>query len=193
MEKRCIDSCRSPLIILFVKSAGFPFFELLEQNSNYATQYLEQIALQKEEEKLSGQYTGSIGQDLQWWNAEVDKLNKMINVLPGSEKSYMLKRVLASISIRCYSYTQQLINTTENEKTVYILTLYKLVDPENKDPWYFSAVLEARNGQTDSAVESLLKAVKYGFTDRNRLLTEAAFQSLQSNPKFNEVIAKIRP
>ena len=165
----------------------------IENTKNWSIQQKELMSLQKEEEKLSTQYIGSIGQDLKWWNSEVEKLQAMINQAPVNESSYMLKRVLASISVRCYSYSQQLINTTEMEKLFYIIALYKIVDPENKDPWYFSAVLESRNNQNDLAIESLLKAVKYGFNDRNRLMKEAAFSSLQSNPKFIEVLAKIRP
>ena len=164
-------------------------------------QLLQSNVYQKEETELKAQlveenvqvqnYVKSIGRPLGWWNDEVNKIRKQIDSASGTDRSYMLKRVLGGISIQCYGYTQQVINANEIVEANYIVALYKLVDPENKDPWFFSAVLNARNGNNEKAIEDLSTSITNGFIDKNRLLNEPAFQSLQSQPAFSALLAKI--
>jgi len=60
----------------------------------------------------------------------------------------------------------------------HFVELYKLADPTNSEAWYFSAILNAREGKEGIAEADLLKADNCGFRDKARLLQQPEFQSL---------------
>ena len=163
----------------------------LQQNKNWQKQQQQMNLLTAEEESLSQKLMQSIGKPLNWWQDELNKQFMQITAAPGSEHSYMLKRVLAALSVQCYMIIQQVLYAADLEKTNYIVSLYKMVEPEYKDSWYFAAVLDARTGNTQKCFEDLNTAIEKGFNDRNKMLNESAFQSLQSETGFAALLSKI--
>jgi hypothetical protein len=71
-----------------------------------------------------------------------------------------------------------LITGNENVQARRFVELYKLADPTNSEAWYFSAILNAREGKAHEAEADLLKADSYGFRDKERLLQQTEFQAL---------------
>ena len=163
----------------------------LVQSKAFQKQEKELNELLKTENTQLQSFVQSIGKPINWWQEEVNKIRAKISAVPESEYSYMLKRVLGGVSIQCYMYAQHFVNTSETANAAYIVELYKLVDPENKDPWFFSAALNARNGKNEAAINDLYTSITNGFTDTNRLLNDVAFQSLLTQPSFSELLAKI--
>jgi len=90
----------------------------------------------------------------------------------------MYQRLLAYLSLAFYSISNQLINGNQNEAARHFVELYKMADPTNSEAWYFSAILDAREGNVHSAMEDLLSAVSHGFNDRNRLRQQPEFRRL---------------
>jgi hypothetical protein len=76
-----------------------------------------------------------------------------------------------------------MITGNDNVQARRFVELYKLADPTNSEAWYFSAVLNAREGKTQDAESDLLKADSYGFRDRARFLQQPEFQRL--NPPLD--------
>ena len=163
----------------------------LQQSKTWQNQQQQQHLLTIEEGDLSQKLMQSIGKPLNWWQEEVNKISMQINASPGSEHTYMLKRVMAGIRVQCNGIAKQMLYNPEIEKANYIVTLYKIVEPDYKDPWYFSAVMNALGGNKDMCFNDLNRAIEKGFDDRNRLLNEPAFQSLQSESAFASLLSKI--
>ena len=103
----------------------------------------------------------------------------------------MYQRLLAYLSLAFYSISNQLINNNQNKEAAYFVTLYKMADPANSEAWYFSAVLNARNNNAKAVHDDLLKAVANGFNDKQRLLQQPEFQSIQPSINFGEIEAKM--
>ncbi len=53
---------------------------------------------------------------------------------------------------------------------------------------YQLAKLYAKSGQTDRAMQYLRKALEEGFTERNKIAADEAFQALRENPEFQVLL-----
>jgi len=52
-------------------------------------------------------------------------------------------------------------------------------DPTNSEAWYFSAILDAREGNARAAQSDLATAVRYGFNDKRRLRQQPEFKQMR--------------
>jgi hypothetical protein len=104
----------------------------------------------------------------------------------------MYQRLLAYLSLAFYSISNQFINNNQNSEATYFVTLYKQVDPINSEAWYFSAIINARNGNTRLTTDDLSKAVDNGFNDRTRMLQQPEFRNLQPPVNFAAIEAKMK-
>lgn len=157
-------------------------FSEISQN----TELQEYIKQQKQLENYENQkqqefmYAFENKQDA-WWNTELKKLDADSKDL-NSLKSNMAKRLNGYISLSCYGYSNRALQT-QNWKYAELFThIYQKVDPENPDCYYALACLYANTNQHQKAIESLKTAIKYGFSNRNKL---------QNNPMFNQLHGKI--
>ncbi len=91
---------------------------------------------------------------------------------------------MAYLSLAFYSIGNHYINANENTEAGHFVGLYKLVDPTNSEAWYFSAILNARAGRQQAAQDDLLKAVRCGFRDRQRMKQQPEFKSLADRIGF---------
>jgi hypothetical protein len=105
----------------------------------------------------------------------------------------MYQRLLAYLSLAFYSISNQLINGNDNAQARRFVDLYKMADPTNNEAWYFSAILDAREGRTPETEADLLKAGKYGFRDKVRLLQQPEFQRLNPALDLEKVEKGMRP
>lgn len=102
----------------------------------------------------------------------------------------MYNRLLAFLSLAFYSISNQLIHSNQNDGAEYFVTLYKMADPANSEAWYFSAILNARKNNIKATKDDLLKAIKNGFTDKDRMLRQPEFQTFHLN--FSEIENSIK-
>lgn len=112
--------------------------------------------------------------DNKYWQQSVRQLETGA-ATAGPEKG-MYQRLLAYLSLAFYSISNQMIGTGRNEPARHFVELYKLADATNSEAWYFSAVLDIREGHGAAAGADLQKAIALGFKDRARLNAQPEFQ-----------------
>ena len=154
----------------------------LARNPAYLAQVQEQQNLLQTEQNTKSEYMQHFqGGDNQYWTATIRDLQaKSAGHTPEAQ---MYQRLLAYLSLAFYSISNQFITGNDNLQARRFVDLYKMADPTNSEAWYFSAILDAREGQTQQAESDLLKAARFGFADRARLAQQPEFQRL--NPPLD--------
>ena len=157
--------------------------------------YQQQLAiaakLQQREQEIKAMYQQQFQQaDANYWAKEINKVIAKTK-LPGTEAA-MYQRLKAYLSLAFYSISNQSINSNENVAAQHFITLYKLVDNNNSEAWYFSAILNARNKNAAQAKADLLKAISNGFNDKARLMQQAEFQQPGQLINVNEIISSMK-
>jgi hypothetical protein len=104
-----------------------------------------------------------------WWINEVTTLNKQINIEKDKYRLFALKRIRAFLGIMCYSLTNGHLTDNNLKDAAKNLELYKLVEPQNPDMFYFTALFLLKSGKQDSIVDYLQKAINAGYVDRNKI------------------------
>ncbi len=149
----------------------------LDRNPEYVKQRDARAKLLTLEENTKAEYMQHFQQgDMSFWKSTINDLKA--KVAAKTTASGMYQRLLAYLSLAFYSISNQLINGNQNEAARHFVELYKMADPTNSEAWYFSAILDAREGNVHSAMEDLLSAVSHGFNDRNRLRQQPEFRRL---------------
>jgi hypothetical protein len=130
------------------------------------------------EQNTKAEYEQHFQQDnMAYWTKTIGDLQAKANGL--SDEGAMYQRLLAYLSLAFYSISNHFINSNGNAKAAHFVTLYKLADPANSEAWYFSAILNARNGNARAAEDDLLKAAGHGFRDDRRMKQQPEFQAAQ--------------
>ncbi|HVS97499.1 MAG TPA: hypothetical protein VHE54_13490 [Puia sp.] len=162
----------------------------IEANPAYRKQRELEQRLLAMEQQTKAEYMQHFQQpDMGYWRKTIDALR----VKAGAKtlESGMYQRLLAYLSLAFYSISNQLINAGQNGAARQFTGLYKMADPANSEAWYFSAVLDAREGNKTAAAADLQTAVKCGFNDRRRLRQQPEFQ--QQHLDLSAVESKMHP
>ena len=150
----------------------------ITNSATYRQQSLAQQQLLTTEQQIKGRYMQQFQQgDMNYWTKTINDLNAKAKT--ATAEGAMYQRLLAWLSLAFYSFSNQLINSNQNNDARYTVGLYKLADPTNSEAWYFSAILNARNNDAAATEKDLLKAVENGFNDKNRLQQQPEFQNLK--------------
>jgi hypothetical protein len=145
----------------------------LANNPLYQKQYQVQQNLLITEQNIKAGYAQHFEQaDMPYWIKTINDLKTHATV------NAMYQRLLAYLSLAFYSYSNHFITGNANAEARYFVELYKLADPTNSEAWYFSAILNAREGLVPATEKDLLKAVEYGFRDKNRLQQQGEIQRI---------------
>ncbi|HXB33230.1 MAG TPA: hypothetical protein VNV35_07405 [Puia sp.] len=149
----------------------------LANNPQYVSQRQGQQDLLATEQNTKTEYMQHFqqGDDAYWTSTIHDLQTKSAGHTPTEQ---MYQRLLAYLSLAFYSISNQFITGNENVQARRFVELYKLADATNPEAWYFSAILNAREGKGHEAEADLLKADSYGFRDKGRLLQQTEFQAL---------------
>jgi hypothetical protein len=152
----------------------------LAHNPQYKKQQGEQDALLAREQQMKEGYMQHFQQpDNAWWTATIHALQKKAGE-PTAERS-MYQRLLAYLSLAFYSLSNRSIMGNDNSGGRYFVELYKLTDPTNSEAWYLSAILHAREKDPQAAEKDLLKAVQWGFRDKERLDRQPEFNTINKS------------
>jgi hypothetical protein len=81
----------------------------------------------------------------------------------------MYRRIKSFWGIVSYSLCKQAVNTQNAEALNKIVSIYRTLEPENPDMFYFSAFPYFWAGNNESTVSMLQKAIKAGFSDKSQL------------------------
>lgn len=150
----------------------------LDRNPGYIKQRDARQQLLTVEENTKTEYMQHFQQgDMGYWTTTINGL--MAKSRAKTAEGGMYQRLLAYLSLAFYSISNQLINANQNEGARHFVQLYKMADPTNSEAWYFSAILDAREGNGRAATDELLKAVGCGFNDKTRLRQQPEFQRIR--------------
>lgn len=146
----------------------------------------------KEEDALKQYYLKAFQtQNIQWWKNDITSLNKKIKTEKDNEKILMYKRVLGFLSLASYMQTSNALKQKALPAADFFSTLYLIVDPQNGDAHYFSANVKILQDNTKQALQSLSDAVKYGFSDKDLLQSESAFDAIRNTKEFQRIVNSI--
>jgi len=150
------------------------------KNPLYRTQRLTQLHLLDQEQRMKAEYMQHFQQtDDHYWPLTILDLKEKAFLSKKPGEAAMHQRLLAYLSLAFYSLSNRAISSNANAEARNFVELYKKVDPTNSEAWYFSAILNARAMQTQAAENDLLKAVKCGFRDKDRLRQQPEFRQLK--------------
>jgi dienelactone hydrolase len=118
--------------------------------------------------------------DVRYWQSTIHDLQ--MKAAGKTQDRPMYRRLLAYLSLAFYSISNHLIDANENGPARHFVELYKMADPGNSEAWYFSAILDAREGNTQAAEADLHKAIACGFKDSRRMNLQSEFKKLNIHP-----------
>lgn len=160
-------------------STDYVVFDNAYSNVIKSAAYQQQLSvynnLLQVEQNMKSNLAGAMQQntDEVVWKQNVAALNKASRA--NTENGAMNKRVLSYLSLAAYSFSNRALNSGDNETASHYINLYKIIDPDNAEAYYFSALVAARNKNTEAAKAELELAVKKGFTDKQRFINQPEF------------------
>ena len=107
--------------------------------------------------------------DTLWWKNEIRKAEDKIKVEQDSYTKDMYKRIKGFWGIACYSFCKQVVKDQNTEVLNKILSIYRMVEPDNPDMFYFAAFPFFWKGNNEATLSQLKKALRGGFSDRGQL------------------------
>ena len=154
----------------------------LRKNPVYKEQLGEMVKTIQLEMGLQNNYMQAFaGKDMEWWTAELQKLNET-----GTQQSEQLmkKRLLAFLGVMAYMISDRAVNEKDIEGSAKYLEIYRALEPANPEHFYLEAKRRMIMEEQSEAINYLKLAIVLGFNDKERLNNEPAFIPLQSNPEF---------
>ena len=158
----------------------------LRKNPAYKEQLSEMVKTMQMEMGLQNNYIQAFAEkDMEWWTAEITKLND--DGVTQSEQ-YMKKRLLAYLGIMAYMISDRAVNEKDIEGSAKYLKIYRTLEPANPEHFYLEAKRRMIMEEQSEVFNYLHLAIVMGFNDKERLYNEPVFIPLQSNPEFIDLL-----
>jgi len=126
---------------------------------------------------------------------EFNKLKQNIIKLQSKVKkqneNYYENRLLNYVEMLCYIFTNNALQTNDFKTFNQLITIFELINKKNADKEYFKACKYAIDKNNIYALQSLNKAVEYGFYDKEKIINSTYFKNLKSNDEFMIILNKI--
>lgn len=107
--------------------------------------------------------------DTLWWKKEIRTSEEKIKTEQDSYMRDTYRRIKGFWGIACYSLCKQAIKEQNPESLNKILSIYRMLEPENPDMFYFSSFPSLWKGNNEMTLSLLKKAIKAGFADKSQL------------------------
>jgi hypothetical protein len=107
--------------------------------------------------------------DSVWWKNEIKTTNEKIKTEKDSFSKDMYLRIKGFWGIVCYSFGNQAIKEQNVEMLNKIVSIYRMVEPENPYVLYFSAFPYFWKGNKEATISTLKKARGAGFSDMGQM------------------------
>jgi len=155
----------------FNGDAGFAStYQALKANPNYISQLNRLGKCLQYETSVRQSYINAFQiKDTLWWKKEIGTTNEKIKTEQDSYTKDMYRRIKGFWGIASYSLCKQAINPQNTEALTKILSIYRMLEPENPDMLYFSAFPSFWAGNNEETLSTLKQALKAGFSDRSQL------------------------
>lgn len=152
----------------------------LTNSPKYQQQKQAAQTLLAKEQQIKSSYMPHFQQtDMNYWSATISEL-KGRAAIKNNEKA-MYQRLLAFLSLAFYSFSNRMIMANDNAAARHFVELYKMADPTNSEAWYFSAIIDMREGHAPTAETDLKKAIYNGFRDMQRMDQQPEFKTLDKS------------
>ncbi|MBK8845011.1 MAG: hypothetical protein IPO27_00055 [Bacteroidetes bacterium] len=168
---------------------AYNFLQQLDTDKRYESQLAALYA--------SSEYKAAVAQGQQELNIEMEMKNKISSLFQSGnfgqlaneygqikklqqskdKASIMYERVLGYMSLAAYSISKNLLEQKAPQAKEAI-DLYKTVDSQNAEAWFFSAKYHAQNKETDKAISELNMALQFGLVDTMRIHTDADLKEI---------------
>lgn len=147
----------------------------------------------KQETELQQYYANSItSQSTEWWKTQVNSINQKIKSTSDKEERFMYKRLLSYLSLATYMNINGAMKAGRFDVVENLNIIYTLVEPENPEHAYISAILAMKRGKQEDAIACLSKAVDLGFRDISRLENDSTFSKLKVHSKYINILNTIK-
>lgn len=110
-----------------------------------------------------------LAEDINWWENELLSLDQNIEQDDDHYRVLAFKRIKAFLGIMCYSISKKTLQSNDLKSAEKILSVYKLIEPQNQDMFFFYALYYSNQGNIYEAKASLKKAIKAGFSNQEMI------------------------
>jgi len=107
--------------------------------------------------------------DTLWWKNEIRVTEEKIKTQQDPYNRDMYLRIKGFWGIVSYSLCKQAVKEQNAQSLGKILSIYRMLEPENPDMFYFSSFPFFWKGNNVAAISMVKKALKAGFSDRSQL------------------------
>lgn len=115
-------------------------------------------------------YTAALSEkDSEWWAGELRSIENKIANEPDKYKQDMYKRIKSFWGIACYSFCNRAVQAKNTEMLRKILSVYKMIEPNNPDAFYFSAFVPYWQGNMQETSMAIQEALRKGYSDEKKL------------------------
>jgi hypothetical protein len=104
-----------------------------------------------------------------WWKNQIIETEEKIKTQQDSYNRDMYRRIKGFWGIVCYSLCNQAVKEQDAQALVKILSVYRMLEPENPDMFYFCAFPYFWKGNNVATLKMVEKALKAGFSDKSQL------------------------
>lgn len=147
--------------------------------------------------------------DTLWWKRYLEPLNRgeskrLAGLLNDSaalnqsawnqrEEGYKQQRLLAFLRLLCYMNANSALTGKNEDAARKIVTIYRIADPDNPEPYYMEAILSARKSDQSKALNHLAVAIAKGFSDKIRMNDQPEFSALKESPRYFDLQKQMKP
>jgi len=144
--------------------------ESIEYNTNFNNELNRLRESIRFELTVRNAYYQALSEENQkWWETEIYSLNRSIVEEKDPYRNFALLRIKGYLGIMCYSLCNNSLRQDDMVAAERLLSIYRIIEPENPDMLYFSALFAYKTEHSDRVKELLLKAIQAGFTDKDIL------------------------
>jgi hypothetical protein len=107
--------------------------------------------------------------DINWWENEIRTAEEKIKTVqdPFTKDTYL--RIKGFWGIASFTFCQQAVKQQDIASLNKLLPIYRLLEPENPDMFYFSAFPYLWKGNNEATISTLKKAIEKGYSDMDQL------------------------
>lgn len=103
--------------------------------------------------------------DSLWWRNEIEVTDQRIATEADPYGRDMYQRIKGFWGIACFSFCKQAVSAHNAQMLNQTLAIYRMLEPENPDMFYFAAASKWWGSDENAAVALLKKATNAGFSD----------------------------
>ncbi|MBK7964386.1 MAG: hypothetical protein IPK10_03100 [Bacteroidetes bacterium] len=144
------------------------------------------------EDKNRAYFLNALGvKDTTWWRTEFQRWDAITSSKSPLAFEEMKSRVKGMLSLSTFMSLNRAVAASHKEQSAYFAAIYRLVDPQNAEAWYLSAVSAIMDGNLEKGMHYLDEAIRCGFKDVTRCRMEPTFASIQNESRFQSKVNQI--